>query len=174
MIEEGTSTLGRGPSNKLVIPSEVISNKHCEFVWKEGTCYVRDIGSSLGTFYRIAKEKLKVGDIYELGSVELVVKKIHIASKPADNQEISQKGPISVDDLLSSTDNSEPYNFVEVDLLKDDHLFRNCMIVESGSIGRKGASSICIPLDDHMSGKHCQIFFENGHFWIEDAPSMNG
>lgn len=174
VIDQQGATVGRAPSNKLIIPSEVISGKHCEFKWKDGQCYIKDVGSTLGTFYRVTKEKIRLGDIFELGSVELAVRKIHIANKVSEAESSVQKEAIPVDVLLNDTSGDEPYNYIEIDLFKDDHLFRSCTVIENGTIGRKSTSSISVPLDDHMSGKHCQIYFENGHFWIEDAPSMNG
>lgn len=173
-VFQAGATLGRGPTNTLVMPNEVVSARHCEFVWKEDRCYMRDMGSTLGTFYRISKKKLELGEIYELGSVEIVIKKINIAPKSSLGVIEPTSGPISLDNLLE--DDTEPaiYNFIDIDLFKDDQLFRSCTIVEHGVVGRKGTNSICVPLDDHMSGKHCSIYYDKNHFWIEDAPSMNG
>lgn len=135
---------------------------------------MRDVGSTLGTFYRLSKKKLEVGEIYELGSVEIAIKKIHLAPKPKEGAQETITEPLSLDGLFDEDNEPVPYNFIDIDLYKDDQLFRSCTIVEHGTIGRKGNNSICVPLDDHMSGKHCSIYFERNHFWIEDAPSMNG
>lgn len=174
MVDQEGATIGRGATNKLVIPSEVISNKHCELKWRDSQCLLRDLGSTLGTFYRVSKKKIEPGDIYEMGSVEMVVRKIHIAKKKPSEADNAVQDEIFLDELLDESSKDEPYNFIEIELFKDDHLFRSCTVVESATVGRKGTSSICIPLDDHMSSKHCHIYFENGYFWIEDAPSMNG
>ncbi len=45
-------TIGRAPDNDIVIPKNItsVSGRHCEIVVQNGTAYLRDMGSTNGTF----------------------------------------------------------------------------------------------------------------------------
>ncbi|MCB9679179.1 MAG: FHA domain-containing protein [Alphaproteobacteria bacterium] len=64
-------TVGRGVSNDLVIPSDRVSNQHARFWVEDGALWVKDSGSTNGTFVgdeRVAtRTKLGVGDRVRLG-----------------------------------------------------------------------------------------------------------
>ncbi len=63
-------TIGRTDDRDLVILDRAVSRKHCKIVLEEDGYYIVDEGSTNGTFVggmRIAREKLKSGDIIQIG-----------------------------------------------------------------------------------------------------------
>ncbi len=49
-MEKKILYIGRAPDNDVVIEDESVSKKHIQLSYDQGTCYVRDVGSSNGTF----------------------------------------------------------------------------------------------------------------------------
>jgi len=75
IIREGDSiTVGRGRSCGLRVLDTRMSREHCTFFEKEGAYYIRDEGSTNGTFLNSGKvteeEKLTEGDIINAGTSE--------------------------------------------------------------------------------------------------------
>ena len=73
----GTVRMGRNPSNDFVYPANTqgISGSHCSLIYSEGKLYLKDEGSTYGTFLgngqRLAANQaveLKVGDKFYLAS----------------------------------------------------------------------------------------------------------
>ena len=52
MNEEG-GKIGRHSSNKIIVVEESISRYHAEIIYKDNLFYLRDIGSSTGTYLKI-------------------------------------------------------------------------------------------------------------------------
>ena len=157
-----------------MINCDVVSGSHCNVIWKRDAYYIQDIGSTYGTFYRISQKKLEACETYELGSVEIRVKKIYIANRQSPAVVHST---VSLEDLLEEgpVEKTPPYfNYVSLEMTKGGKLIKEFDIVESGTIGRKVTCSVSVVNDDHMSGSHCSIYFRDGSFWIEDTNSMNG
>ena len=71
-------TVGRGDGCHLRPASPSISNKHCEFVDRDGTIHVRDLGSTNGTLVNdqvITEEvALKEGDRIKVGPLDFTLK----------------------------------------------------------------------------------------------------
>ena len=69
-------TLGRAPTNRIVVSDEICSRNHCELFFSSGKWYVRDLGSRNGT--RVQGElisgdiELRPGETVQLGSTLLV------------------------------------------------------------------------------------------------------
>lgn len=59
-------TIGRAPDNDVVIPktSSAVSGRHCEIVVQNGAAYLRDLGSTNGTF--INGKRLVTGQLVQL------------------------------------------------------------------------------------------------------------
>ena len=86
--------IGRGASNSIHLQDESVSRYHSEIVQKTGKFYILDLGSTSGTFIKIYKREIKVDEIYEIGSMELRVLKVNIASKkPLKNEKKIPKKP---------------------------------------------------------------------------------
>ena len=66
-------TIGRVESNNLRIDSTQVSREHCRIVRQHGELWVRDLGSTNGTFVngqRIQEAKLEHGDILHVANIE--------------------------------------------------------------------------------------------------------
>lgn len=69
-------TIGRGPTNSLVLNEPGISRRHAEIVRSEVNWVVRDLNSTNGTFVngkRITSQILRCGDVIKIGLTTLVV-----------------------------------------------------------------------------------------------------
>lgn len=67
-------TIGRADDRDLTILDRAVSRKHCKIVLEEDGYYIIDEGSTNGTFVggmRIAREKLKSGDVIQIGESKL-------------------------------------------------------------------------------------------------------
>jgi diguanylate cyclase (GGDEF)-like protein len=74
-IEQSETTIGRGARNTLVVPLGDISRTHCRITRRKGSLYVRDLGSTNGTYVNdeLAPSdddvRLRHGDHLNLGGV---------------------------------------------------------------------------------------------------------
>jgi len=76
LAPEGKTTLGRDRSNDIVVADASVSRFHCEFVWENGVCTVRDLGSRNGVRVNgeaVEKSSLKPGDVLQVGNVSAEV-----------------------------------------------------------------------------------------------------
>jgi ABC-type multidrug transport system ATPase subunit len=65
--------LGRDPRNDVVLDHPMISRFHAALEWQAGSWYVKDLGSSNGTFVNeraVQQSELHVGDTLHIGSYE--------------------------------------------------------------------------------------------------------
>jgi pSer/pThr/pTyr-binding forkhead associated (FHA) protein len=73
-LPEGTTTVGRGPSNTLVIDDPSISGQHCHILVHGREIIARDQGSTNGTWvngYRVrGQTAVQNGQVIRFGSVE--------------------------------------------------------------------------------------------------------
>lgn len=73
-IGEKEITIGRGEDRDIVVRDNAVSRKHCRIVLEEDGYYIVDEGSTNGTFVegvRITREKLKNGDIIQIGETKM-------------------------------------------------------------------------------------------------------
>lgn len=74
--------IGRHSTNQIVIFDESVSRYHADIFFKNENFYLRDIGSTTGTFIKITKPIELVEDIIlEIGSYQLIVSHIHIENE---------------------------------------------------------------------------------------------
>ncbi len=67
-------TIGRGEDRDIVVPDNAVSRRHCRITLEEDGYYIVDEGSTNGTFVggvRITREKLKNGDIIQIGESKM-------------------------------------------------------------------------------------------------------
>lgn len=89
------STIGRSPTNKIVLRDEMCSRNHCEIFQSDDTWIVRDLNSRNGTF--IANNKLEGdielddGDVIQIGACRLrFQKQLTIPEEPDDVHETDE------------------------------------------------------------------------------------
>lgn len=146
LIGEQGARLGRhSASNDIVISESFVSRKHCEITHQNGNFYLKDLGSTTGSFLMTRdKVTLKEGMMFQMGLSEFKVSmlskdmELHVFEGPSRNQTI----------LVTPTG------------LK---------------IGRDPANSFCVPEDTQMSNSHARILFDpsNGTYILEDVGSTN-
>lgn len=96
LIGEQGARLGRhSASNDIVISESFVSRKHCEISHTDGQFYLKDLGSTTGSFLMIReKVTLKEGMMFQMGLSEFKVSmlskdmELHIFEGPSRNQTI--------------------------------------------------------------------------------------
>lgn len=142
--------IGRHSSNEMVILDESISRHHAEIFFNDGSFFLKDIGSTTGTFIRIAEINLKEKMIVEMGSNQFLIEKI-----------------------------SEKENIIELMIIegteKNNKKILNFNLTPIVTFGRKFSNTIVLSSDNHMSNTHARIQKDLRNFFnLEDLSSTNG
>ncbi|MBI5548211.1 MAG: diguanylate cyclase, partial [Deltaproteobacteria bacterium] len=70
-LKEVEFTVGREDGNDIVVPLDNVSRKHCQFVAKGDKVYLKDLGSTNGTFLNdeevVRETALRTGDLVKVG-----------------------------------------------------------------------------------------------------------
>lgn len=167
-IKEQGGKIGRHSHNELVIYDESVSRYHAQIIFKNNEFYLKDIGSTTGTYTKVNNLlNLTVDMIIEIGSYQFLIAEIHIHPKsvspsPEPQQEVS--------------DNQDNRTHIKLEVYDGPEEHQKCSytIYESGSIGRKVNNHICFADDLHMSNIHCKIILINDNYFLEDMSSTNG
>jgi pSer/pThr/pTyr-binding forkhead associated (FHA) protein len=146
LIGEQGARLGRhSASNDIVISESFVSRKHCEISNKEFEFFLKDLGSTTGSFLMIRdKVTLKEGMMFQMGLSEF---KVSMLSK--DMELNIFEGPSRNQTILVTPSGLR--------------------------IGRDLANSFCVAEDTQMSNNHAKISFDpsNGTYILEDVGSTN-
>ena len=149
--------IGRHSSNQIAIYDESVSRYHSEILYENRTFYIKDIGSTTGTFIKVVDPlPLKHNMIVEIGSYQFLVQSIFIdtsSTKPEESQS-------HVKFIMYES----PEEFYESTL----------MLAHGSSIGRKASTTYSFESDLHMSNLHCKISLIGNRFYLEDMESTNG
>lgn len=81
-LHMGINRLGRSDANDFPIDHPTVSGSHCEVVREGDSVFVRDLGSTNGTFIdgaRITEGPLNVGQTLQLGDVRMVLEPTPVA-----------------------------------------------------------------------------------------------
>ena len=152
-VETDGIKIGRHSSNQIVIFDEGVSRYHAEIVFANEIFYLKDIGSTIGTFLKILEPlELKLGMIIEVGSYQLQV--IHI-------------------EISTHTDSGSYVEFSVHDP-PEEVIEKNFTLCSNEGIGRKTNNALSFTDDLHMSNIHCKIYLINDKFFLEDIESTNG
>ena len=156
-IKENGAKIGRHSHNQVVILDESVSRNHAEILFRNNDFFLKDIGSTTGTYIKIiSRLQLKVDMIIEIGSYQFIVTHIEIYNKGEQEKSFLK---------LEMLDGPEGNDIRE----------RNTFIInEAGTIGRKPNNLLKFQDDLHMSNIHCKISLVNNNYFIEDLSSTNG
>lgn len=149
--EEG-ARIGRHTSNTLVIPEAGISRYHCEICYLDGEFCVRDLGSTMGTFFHLRPHnhfQMFVGLMVKFGETEL-----QVLSQTAPGAEPSEQVVLFVEGPFAGHKVHIPSTGITIGRRHDNHL----VLVQDGTV----------------SAHHAEIFCEDGEFYITDLGSCNG
>lgn len=76
LVDRQVTTIGRAPTNRIVLDDEVCSRNHCEIFYSDSAWVIRDLGSRNGTLVQglpIAQDhELQEGDVIEIGDSEAI------------------------------------------------------------------------------------------------------
>jgi hypothetical protein len=81
-LRAGNNRLGRNEANDFPIDHPTVSGSHCEVVREGDSIYVRDLGSTNGTFIdeqRISEGRLEIGQTLRLGDVKMMLEPASVA-----------------------------------------------------------------------------------------------
>ncbi|KAL4468271.1 hypothetical protein ABPG72_015807 [Tetrahymena utriculariae] len=155
-VKEEGGKIGRHSSNQILILEESISRYHAEIVYHEKKFFIKDIGSSTGTFIKVKdRVPITLGMLFEMGSFQFEVSELDF-----ENQIIEL-------DILEDSKPTNPKHYkLEIKNSGEQPGFV--------SIGRKPSNKIKLPDDQHLSNVHAKIYFMNNQFFLEDNASTNG
>lgn len=152
-IKDTGGKIGRHSSNQMVILEESVSRYHAEILFKSKEFFIRDIGSTTGTFLKITSNiVLEPGMIVEMGSNQFIIEKSICANNAGELHMTICEGPDAGQRLVVS--------------LKDQ--------LSNNSIGRKNSNTFPFPNDQHLSNIHAKFFILDNKFYLEDLSSTNG
>lgn len=157
-INTGGSKIGRHSSNEIVIFDESVSRYHAQIQYENDYFYLKDIGSTTGTFIKIEEPiTLLKNMIIEIGSYQLLVKDISLSFNPD-----------------ASVNEDECRIELEIYESPEESSVKTFTLLNNSSIGRKNNNSLCFSEDLHMSNLHCKINMIGNNFYFEDMASTNG
>ncbi len=74
LVDRQVTTVGRAPTNRIVLDDEVCSRNHCEIFYSDSSWVIRDLGSRNGTMVQglsiTQDHDLQEGDVIEIGDSE--------------------------------------------------------------------------------------------------------
>jgi pSer/pThr/pTyr-binding forkhead associated (FHA) protein len=145
IITETCNTLGKASSpNVVTLVDGFLSSKHCQLFTREGKIYIKDLGSTNGTYIMIKDPtELKIDSLFKMGDNQFKV--------------------VSVGDTatLQCIDGVLEGNLFEV---KKESEF---------TIGRKAGNSLSIAEDESLSSFHGEVFFKDNKLYVKDKNSTN-
>ncbi len=80
-LKLGVNRFGRSPENDFPINHSTLSSHHCEIALREGGVFLRDCGSTNGTFLNgepIQEVQLAAGQTLHMGEVEFLVENVDV------------------------------------------------------------------------------------------------
>lgn len=105
------TTIGRAPTNRVVVPDDICSRHHCEIFQADGKWILRDLGSRNGTLVegcRVTEDwELSDGDQIQIGECSLVFTP-DISRNPDDDGPLESGTETSDGDVPGRKEASEP------------------------------------------------------------------
>lgn len=129
--------------NDVAIPENFVSRRHCAVYYDSGNAYLKDLGSTTGTFVMARKEvELRPGLLLQLGTSEFRVE---------------------VEDELMVMEVYEGPAKGEVVIIKEEGI----------GVGRDSSNYFSVPDDSQMSSFHATITKKENKLYIQDEGSTN-
>ena len=75
-LQPGTNRVGRDEENDFTISHESVSGAHCEFTVSDAGVFLKDLGSTNGTFVNrapVTAVQLKPGQDLQIGQVAMIL-----------------------------------------------------------------------------------------------------
>jgi pSer/pThr/pTyr-binding forkhead associated (FHA) protein len=153
VLGPGSTYLGRGVENNIVLDSPQVSRRHARIDCAGGRCMVEDLGSTNGLFVngrKVSRAVLSPGDRLRLGDVEL----IHQAAGVPSHGATSPRAPLA-------------QAWLEMGGV------RQSLSPQGVTLGRSRDNDVY--LSDRLASRwHARIDVQQGAFVISDLGSANG
>jgi pSer/pThr/pTyr-binding forkhead associated (FHA) protein len=166
-LDEAEITVGRGACDLAFEDDQYLSPIHARFVVREGTLFVRDLGSCNRTWVFIdGPYSLADTDVLLIGSQILEFQRLGTPAAPRADAD----GTRRVGSLTPTPD------IARLSQLRADGSVRDSQYLAQGrtiTIGRD-AGDWTFPYDQTMSGRHADLREVDGAFIIHDLGSRNG
>jgi pSer/pThr/pTyr-binding forkhead associated (FHA) protein len=166
-MDEPEITVGRGACDLAFEDDQYLSPIHARFVIREGTLFVRDLGSCNRTWVFIdGPYSLADTDVLLIGSQILEFQRLGSPAAPRADAD----GTRRVGSLTPMPD------IARLSQLRADGSVRDSQYLAQGrtiTIGRD-AGDWTFPYDQTMSGRHADLREVDGAFIIHDLGSRNG
>jgi pSer/pThr/pTyr-binding forkhead associated (FHA) protein len=166
-MDQSEITVGRGACDLAFEDDQYLSPIHARFVVREGTLFVRDLGSCNRTWVFIdGPYSLADTDVLLIGSQILEFQRLGTPGAPRADAD----GTRRVGSLTPTPD------IARLSQLRADGSVRDSQYLAQGrtiTIGRD-AGDWTFPYDQTMSGRHAELRELDGAFIIHDLGSRNG
>lgn len=145
IITETCNVLGKASSpNTVTLVDGYLSSKHCQLITSEGKIYIKDLGSTNGTFIMTkGATELSVDSVFKMGNNEFKV--VSIGEQA----------------VLKCSEGVMEGKLIEVK--RGEEL----------TVGRKKENRLCIPEDEALSSLHGKVFFKGVKLYVCDENSTN-
>jgi adenylate cyclase len=199
-LEKLRCVVGRAVDCDLVLPYRTVSSKHCMLEFRDGAWFVTDLASSNGI--RIDGLRCREGRLSHGSILSIAEYRFEVATgsgppspagdsalqiEPEENSEMSefsdtqipfaataQPTPAAASAQNSAPQNSPPPGCVPLaNLLPLDGGPAIPLINWQVLVGRSPVCNVVLPFPD-VSGKHCQLEFQQGLWHVHDLGSRNG
>ena len=169
VLTQTSYTIGRDPSNDLVLEDALISGFHATIFVENGKVEMVDQGSSNGTFVNdqpiSGRVELKAWDTIRLGNVMMEV------VDDAARRPTAIQTAISDDAIHAARENDDPDAILR--LISTGSFPAEVAVHDHLSIGRNSGSDLCLT-SDMVSGDHARLTVSSGRTEITDLGSTNG
>lgn len=155
-LKEEGAKIGRHSSNKILILEESVSRYHAEIEYEDGQFFIRDIGSTTGTF-------IKIIDKIELEEVTVGLTQGMIIEMGSNQFEV---GRIKEGEVILRIIEGPNADTAEIPLVLKKGVKVNC--------GRKPTNQINFQDDQHLSNIHASFYNIENHYYLEDLATTNG
>lgn len=165
-LERGEAVIGRGDAD-IQFDDVYLSPLHARVELREGTLWVRDLGSRNGTWTFIdAPTRLADGDVLLVGSQILRFRRLgYPGPHPPEADSTRRLGS-----LVPAAD------VAVLEQLRSDGSVRDCFHLSPARtvlLGRETGDWV-FPYDQTMSGRHAEVRSQDADFFVHDAGSRNG
>ncbi|MGC8833586.1 MAG: FHA domain-containing protein [Armatimonadota bacterium] len=151
-LKTGENLIGRSPEADVLIPHPSVSRRHALIVIEDGAAYIEDLGSTNGTIIEgkpvTSKTQIGSGARIRLGEVIL-----RIEGSIADVTPTEEKKALA---FLVAEDGT-----------------KYSLHAGTNTLGRRSDNDVVIP-DPYVSGRHAEVIFDGGSWYIKDKGSTNG
>lgn len=162
-LEKEWTSLGKNPQSDIVFDDDSVSWNHAELLFEKEKLFLRDLGSSTGSFWNQKRVTIPVciqeSGIVRLGDVELTIQFGGSVQEKDTSSPIPKKEPIV----------QEKANMIVLSSQEGDQVIHKGSVLRCG----RGKSNDWVIRNDSVSSNHAVIEWKD-ELLIRDRNSTNG